>query len=185
MSNKVVSTYLASCGPEQRRSLEPLAANLTDLLPHADISLKYGGPCWSVRNKGVAGFAAFTHHCSYLPHSGSVLNQVELLPPGASVTKGALRFELGSRLKKPLLRQLIRLRLDEISNVTTGRRIDFYNDGQVKAEGTMAKGQPHGKWSWYRQDGSLMRSGEFHNGEVTGTWTTYASDGRVVKVTSR
>ena len=45
-------------------------------VPDADQGLSYGMPAFKVQGKTVAGFAAFTNHLSYLPHSGSVLAEL-------------------------------------------------------------------------------------------------------------
>ena len=69
------------------------------------------------------------------------------------------------------------------AEVTNGKRIEFYDDGTVKAEGGMKDGQLHGKWRWYRKDGTLMRTGQLRAGEPVGTWETWDAAGRLVKRT--
>ena len=72
-----------------------------------------------------------------------------------------------------MLRKLIRVRLDQISDVTSGKRFEFFGDGSLKAEGSMRDGELHGAWKWFRRDGSLMRTGSFHLGEQVGEWKTW------------
>ena len=87
-----------------------------------------------------------------------------------------MRFPIGKRLPKGVLRKLVRVRLDEISSVTNGKRFEFFDDGSVKAAGSMKDGELHGAWRWYRRDGSLMRTGSFDRGERVGEWQTHRRD---------
>lgn len=176
-----IDDHLAALPSAQRESLEHLRDTLRELLPTAEERISYRMPCFAVEGKAVAGFDGFKDHCSYFPHSGSVLDRVPGLPAWAEADKGTLRFPIGKRLPKGVVRRLIRVRLDEISAVTDGKRIDFYDDGSVKAAGSMRRGQPHGAWKWYRRDGSLMRTGQFRDGENVGEWHTFARDGRQVR----
>jgi antitoxin component YwqK of YwqJK toxin-antitoxin module len=82
-----------------------------------------------------------------------------------------------------LVRRLVRLRLDEISAVEHGSRIEYYDDGTVKAAGRMKDGRLHGDWRWYRRDGSLSRTGRFRCGARVGTWETWDRDGHLVRTT--
>jgi hypothetical protein len=102
---------------------------------------------------------------------------------GLSPLQGWLQFEIGSQLPVGLLRRLIGLRLAEISAVTTGRRYEYFVDGQVKATGPMKDGVLHGNWSWYRRDATLLRTGQFRLGLQVGTWTSYTADGTPARTT--
>ena len=46
----------------------------------------------------------------------------------------------------------------------------FYDNGQVKQEGTYLDGKLHGKWVSYNEDGSKQTMGEYENGNKTGKW---------------
>jgi uncharacterized protein YdhG (YjbR/CyaY superfamily) len=172
----VIDEYLATLPEPQRDTLAGLCGSLRDLLPAAEETISYRMPCFAVQGKAVAGFDGFRDHCSYFPHSGSVIGQVTGIPAWADADAGTLRFPIGKRLPKALLRRLIRVRLDQISDVADGRRFDFFDDGTVKAEGRMRTGELHGDWRWYRRDGSLMRTGSFRDGEKVGEWRTYPRD---------
>jgi uncharacterized protein YdhG (YjbR/CyaY superfamily) len=176
-----VEAHLAKIPEPQRTTLLAVRATLRKVLPHADEMLKYGMPCFVVHGFGVAGYDAFKQHCSYFPMSGSVLSKVGSLPVGEATSKGTLQFPVDSPLPIGLVRTLVAVRLAEISDVSNGKRFDFYPDGTLKAVGGMKTGHPHGAWKWYRQDGSLMRTGTFAAGEQTGTWETWHRDGHLVK----
>lgn len=180
-----IDDHLASLPTPQRETLSVLRDTLRELLPTAEERISYRMPCFAVEGKAVAGFDGFKDHCSYFPHSGSVLTAVEGYPDWAEVDGGTLRFPIGKKLPKALVRKLIRARLDQISDVVNGRRIEFFDDGTVKAAGSMRDGELHGAWRWYRRDGSLLRTGSFRSGEQVGTWTTYDRDGRATSSSRR
>jgi uncharacterized protein YdhG (YjbR/CyaY superfamily) len=61
----------------------------------------------------VAGFAAFTHHLSYLPHSGSVFPQLRDELAAYTYSTGALRFGVDAPLPRPLVEKLIEVRRNQ------------------------------------------------------------------------
>src|SRR5664279_5210485 len=73
MTTDNIDSYLASVTEPKRSTLEQLRRDLHAVLPDASECISYGMPAFKVDGKIVAGFAAFEHHLSYLPHSGSVL----------------------------------------------------------------------------------------------------------------
>jgi uncharacterized protein YdhG (YjbR/CyaY superfamily) len=178
-----VDAYLAALDQPQRETLSALRRTLRSVLPHAEEAIKYGMPALMLDGKGVAGYAAFAGHCSYSPMSGSVIAAAGEALDGYTTSKGAIRIGIGERLPISLVRALVKLRLREISAVQNGKRSDYYDDGQLKATGSMKDGQLHGRWRWFRSDGTLMRTGEFVHGKQTGTWTTWDRDGHSTKVT--
>ncbi len=111
----VIDDHLAGLPSPQRETLQALAATLRELLPEADEVLSYRMPCFSVDGKAVAGFDGFKGHCSYFPHSGSVLGRVEGIPAWATAERGTLRFPVDRTLPRALVRRLVRVRLDEIA----------------------------------------------------------------------
>jgi uncharacterized protein YdhG (YjbR/CyaY superfamily) len=172
-----VDAYLDGLDETPRATLLRLRSTLRKVLPHADECLKYGMPALALDGKGVAGYGAFSDHCSYFPFSGSVLDAAGELVAAYPVSKGGLQFPLGTTLPVTLVRKLVKLRLAEIAAVRDGRRSEYFDDGRLKARGGMKDGELHGSWSWYRKDGTLLRTGRFTRGERTGTWTTWDADG--------
>lgn len=51
----------------------------------------------------------------------------------------------------------------------------YYDNGQVKQEGSYVDGKLDGKWVSYNEDGTKQASGEYKNGERVGTWTFWNS----------
>jgi uncharacterized protein YdhG (YjbR/CyaY superfamily) len=83
-------------------------------VPEAEQGISYGMPAFKVEGKTVAGFAAFKHHLSYLPHSGSVLAALAGDVAGYETSKGSLRFAVDKPLPKQLVRKLVRMRMREV-----------------------------------------------------------------------
>ena len=114
MSVQEVDDYLAALAPEQRAALDALRTAILAVVPDAEQGISYGAPAFRVDGKLVAGFAAATHHLSYLPHSGSVLAGLGDAVAGYQCSKGALRFAVDTPLPPSLVSTLVHARLDEL-----------------------------------------------------------------------
>jgi uncharacterized protein YdhG (YjbR/CyaY superfamily) len=111
MSAQEIDRYLDGLEEPKRSTLARLRQTILDLLPEADQGISYGVPAFKVDGKTIAGFAAFKHHLSYLPHSGSVFPQLSEELRGYSTSTGALRFGVDEPLPVPLVQKLITVRL--------------------------------------------------------------------------
>ncbi len=109
-----IDDYLAGVAEPGRSTLETVRRSIAGLLPDATEALAYGAPAFKVNGKAVAGFAAYRHHLSYLPHSGSVLGAVAAELAGYEYSKGALKFALDQPLPEPVIRALLGARLNEL-----------------------------------------------------------------------
>jgi uncharacterized protein YdhG (YjbR/CyaY superfamily) len=107
-----VDEYLDGAPEPQRTTLRALRATLASLLPDAEQTISYGVPVFTVNGTPVAGYAFATRHCSYYPHSGSVLSEVEPeLLDGYDWSRGTLRFPVDRPPGDELVRRLVELRL--------------------------------------------------------------------------
>lgn len=116
MSADEIDHYLANLDEPKRATLESLRATILGHLPEAEQGLSYGVPAFRVDGKVIAGFAAAKGHLSYLPHSGTVLSELE--PPeleGLQATKGALKFPVDTPPPDALGAKLIAARFAEIN----------------------------------------------------------------------
>jgi uncharacterized protein YdhG (YjbR/CyaY superfamily) len=109
-----VDRYLSTLEEPKRRTLESLRTSILAVVPEAEQCISYGMPAFKLSGKTVAGFAAFKHHLSYLPHSGSVLSALADDVAGYERSKGALRFAIDKPLPKPLVKKLVRTRMREL-----------------------------------------------------------------------
>ena len=109
-----IDRHLAKFSGEQLESLSHLRETILSIVPQAEECMSYGMPAFAINGKVVAGFDGFKKHCSYFPHSGSVLDQIEGIPDWCAVGKGALKFPIGKKLPKSLVRKLISVRRREL-----------------------------------------------------------------------
>ena len=121
MSKQEVDSYLAEVDEPKRRTLQQLRADILRLVPDAEQVISYGMPAFRVPGGVVAGFAAFKNHLSYLPFSGSVLPGLESELAGYAHTKGSLHFPVDQPLPKPLVKNLVELRLQQIQRSSRPR----------------------------------------------------------------
>jgi uncharacterized protein YdhG (YjbR/CyaY superfamily) len=111
VSAEEIDKYLDALEEPKRTTLARLRQTILDILPEANQGMSYGVPAFKVGGKTIAGFAAFKHHVSYLPHSGSVFPQLADELQGYTTSTGALRFGVDEPLPVPLVEKLIAVRL--------------------------------------------------------------------------
>jgi uncharacterized protein YdhG (YjbR/CyaY superfamily) len=114
VSAEEINEYLRGIEEPKRFTLEILRRTILEVVPQAEQRLSYRVPAFRVERKVVAGFAAFKDHLSYLPFSGSVLDQLADDLEDYEMTKSALHFPVDRPLPKTLVKKLIAVRLDEI-----------------------------------------------------------------------
>lgn len=107
MSREEIDAYLEALEEPKRSTLDALRRTILEIVPDAEQGMSYRMPAFKVKGKAIAGFAAFTNHLSYFPHSGSVLEELahDLAPYTAS--KGTLRFPVDTPLPRALVEKLI------------------------------------------------------------------------------
>ena len=114
MSGRDVDRYLAALDEPKRSILETLRQSILEVVPGAEQCISYGHPAFKIQGKTVAGFAAFKHHLSYLPHSGSVLPALGDEVARYEQTKGSLHFAIDKPLSKRLVKKLVTTRLRQL-----------------------------------------------------------------------
>jgi uncharacterized protein YdhG (YjbR/CyaY superfamily) len=112
MSAAEVDRYLEALDPPRRAALEELRRTIIEVVPAAEQVISYKVPAFRLDGQIVAGFAAFKHHLSYLPFSGSVLSRMGAELDGYEMTKSSLHFTVEKPLPKALVEKLIELRRD-------------------------------------------------------------------------
>jgi uncharacterized protein YdhG (YjbR/CyaY superfamily) len=116
MAATSVDEYLAEAPEPHRSTLVRLRANLRELLPGAEEGMSYGVPAIKVGGQAVAGYAYFKNHCSYFPHSGSILSQIPDELSDYEWSQGTLRFSPDRPLPTELVRRLVDLRLEQLGS---------------------------------------------------------------------
>ena len=114
MATAEIDAYLAGLDEPKRTTLGELRESILEIIPDAEQCISYGMPAFRLHGKVVVGFAAFKNHLSYLPHSGSVFQELEKDLEGYSKSPGSLRFAPDTPLPKELVAKLIAVRLRHI-----------------------------------------------------------------------
>ena len=111
MSAAEIDEYLAAVEEPKRSTLTRLRDDILAVVPDAEQCISYRLPAFKVAGTTIAGFAAFKHHLSYLPHSGSVFPELAEELAGFQRSSGALRFAVDQPLPRELVEKLIAVRL--------------------------------------------------------------------------
>ena len=110
----VIDRHLKKFSGAQLETLQQLRETILSIVPNAKETISYGMPAFEIDGKVIAGFEGFKKHCSYFPHSGSVLEELDGFPEWCDVSKGTLKFPIGKKLPKTLVRKLISVRRKQI-----------------------------------------------------------------------
>lgn len=113
VSKHEIDRYLGTLDEREKAALTQLREMIVAIVPDAEQCISYGMPAFKVDGKVVAGFAAFKHHLSYLPHSGSVIPQLVRETEGYTKTKGSLHFSVEKPLPQQLVEKLLNVRMAE------------------------------------------------------------------------
>jgi uncharacterized protein YdhG (YjbR/CyaY superfamily) len=111
-----IDRHLKQFSGEQLESLVALRDILREMLPNAEEKIAWGMPTFALNGKNVAHFQGFKKHCSYFPGSGGIAQTVDTLPEWCEVSKGTIRFPIGKKLPKTLVKKLVKLRMAEMAN---------------------------------------------------------------------
>ena len=114
MSKQEIDDYLAKVDEPKRATLQKMRQTILDILPDAEEVISYGMPAFRLNGKVIVGFAAFKNHLAYLPHSGSVFNELRTELAGYTSTEGSLHFPIDKPLPKALVKKLIAVRLRQV-----------------------------------------------------------------------
>jgi uncharacterized protein YdhG (YjbR/CyaY superfamily) len=109
-----VDAYLAGLDEPKRATLQAVRASIRAILPNAEECISYNMPAYRVNGTVVAGFAAFSKHLAYLPHSGHVFEKMDADLAGYTHTAGSLHFPVDTPLPDSLLKKLIDIRLNSL-----------------------------------------------------------------------
>jgi uncharacterized protein YdhG (YjbR/CyaY superfamily) len=115
MSAAEIDEYLQALSEPKRGTLEQLRRRILEVLPESEQCISYGMPAFRVDGKVVAGFAAFTNHLAYVPHSGSVFQAMADDLSGFTYTTGSLHFPVDEPLPGRLVEKLIATRLSQLA----------------------------------------------------------------------
>jgi uncharacterized protein YdhG (YjbR/CyaY superfamily) len=114
MSAQDIDEYLAQLDEPKRTTLQTLRQTIQHIIPDAEQCISYGMPAFRMNGKVIAGFAAFKNHLAYVPHSGSVFQELRDDLAGYEMTSGSLHFPIDKPLPEPVVKKLIDVRLRQV-----------------------------------------------------------------------
>jgi uncharacterized protein YdhG (YjbR/CyaY superfamily) len=108
-----VDEYLAALPEESRAALEKLRKTIRAAAPEATETISYQMPTFKDHGRLLVSFAAFKDHCSLFPASRAVMEaHGEALKP-YFWGKGTLRFHPDEPIPAPLVKKIVKTRIEE------------------------------------------------------------------------
>jgi uncharacterized protein YdhG (YjbR/CyaY superfamily) len=105
--------YLAAQPDSQRLVLEKLRRTILAAAPEAEECFSYGMPAFRFEGRILVAFAARASHCALYPMSGETVAAFKADLVGYDTSKGTIRFQPGHPLPLPLIRKLVKARIQE------------------------------------------------------------------------
>jgi uncharacterized protein YdhG (YjbR/CyaY superfamily) len=105
--------YLSALPADQRAVLEKLRQTILATAPGAEECFSYGMPAFRFEGKILVAFAARTSHCALYPMSGETVAAFMADLAGYDTSIGTIRFQPGHPLPVPLIRKLVKARIQE------------------------------------------------------------------------
>ena len=110
---RTVDEYLAGVPEPARSTLQRVRAAIRSAAPaEATEVISYNIPMFKYKGM-LAGFAAFSKHCSLFPTSLAVMKMFEKELAAYDVSKGTIRFPLDKPLPAALVKKMVKARLAE------------------------------------------------------------------------
>jgi uncharacterized protein YdhG (YjbR/CyaY superfamily) len=110
----VVDDYFESLDEPTRAAFEHIRRLAMGLVPEAKDGKSYGMVALRYKGKPLLGFLAAKSHLSVFPFSPGVVDSVRDRLTGFELSKGTIRFGVASPLPDDVLRDIVRLRVNEI-----------------------------------------------------------------------
>jgi uncharacterized protein YdhG (YjbR/CyaY superfamily) len=112
----VIDDYLTQVEEPKRREFERIRALAKQMVPDAEEAIVYGMPTLKYQGKPFLGFDAHKHHIGIYPYSGQVIELLKDQLHDYGLTKGAIRVPLDHPISQEMLKQIIELRLKQITS---------------------------------------------------------------------
>ncbi len=112
----VIDDYLTKVESAKRQELERIRALAKQVVPGAEEAIVYGMPTLKYQGKPFLGFDAHKHHIGIYPYSSEVVETLKDQLHGYSFSKGAIRVPLDHPISEEMLKQIIHLRLKQITS---------------------------------------------------------------------
>lgn len=107
--------YFAGLDTETRAAFEHVRRLAVHVVPEAGEGTSYGMAALRYKKKPLLGFLAAKNHLSLFPFSPDVVDAVRDRLTGFELSKGTIRFTLAQPLPDDVVRDIVRLRAEEIT----------------------------------------------------------------------
>ena len=109
-----IRAYLTAQPPKARAVLKQIRDVIRTVAPDAVDSFSYRIPGVKLDGKSLVWYAGFTHHASLYPIGERIRAQYSAELEGYETSKGTVRFPLDKPLPIPLVRRLVKARMEEL-----------------------------------------------------------------------
>ena len=110
-----IDDYLADLPADQRAELERVRAIVAEAAPDAEEGKSYGMPAFLHGGRPLIGFNAAKRHLTIAPFSPAIVDAVSDRLDGFGLSKGTIRFSPEQPLPDDVIREMVALRLAELS----------------------------------------------------------------------
>jgi uncharacterized protein YdhG (YjbR/CyaY superfamily) len=108
---KTHDDYLAAVTEDKRAALQKLRRAIKAAAPKAEECISYQVPAFRLNEKFLVAYGAATNHCAFYP--GSTVKALKRELKGYDTSKGTIRFPADRPLPSPLVRKLVKLRIEQ------------------------------------------------------------------------
>lgn len=113
-----IDDYLDTVTPEQRKAIQYIRDMVKKLVPDATDGWSYAMPTIKYRGHGLVAFMAYAHHIGFYPFGSAPIEGVKDQLTNYKTSKGAVQFTIDKPLPDEALRQMIRIRAEQIEQLT-------------------------------------------------------------------
>ena len=110
-----VDDYFATFDDPDRSAFERARGLALEVAPEAQQGTSYGMAALKAAGRPLLGFRATKSHLSLVPFSAEVVEAVAPRLAEFDLTKGTIRFTADHALPEDVVREIVRLRMQEIS----------------------------------------------------------------------
>lgn len=109
-----VDDYFDGLDAPTRATFEHVRSLVMDQVPEAEQGTSYGMAALKYRHKPLLGFLAAKQHLSIFPFSSRIVDAVRDRLTGFELSKGTIRFTAARPIPDEVVRDIVRLRVEEI-----------------------------------------------------------------------
>jgi uncharacterized protein YdhG (YjbR/CyaY superfamily) len=109
-----INDYLKNITPEQKAEFERIRKIVHSYTENVEETISYGIPTFKYNGKHLLYFGAFKNHMSLFPGM-AIAKALENKLQGYKISKGTIHFTAQKPIAEPIIKELLQLRLDNIS----------------------------------------------------------------------